>query len=87
MSPLQYQEQLRLQEARRLLMAEIGCGDGWLEDGIREPLAIQPRTRSFVRRTACTRHRPVACRGGGCGPDGRDEAWRKARAGELARRE
>jgi hypothetical protein len=35
----------------------IGCADGWLTGGIRKPLPIQPRPRSFVRRTACTRHR------------------------------
>jgi hypothetical protein len=59
------------------------CGDGWLTGGTRKPLAIQPRIRSFARRTDCARRRPAACRGeAAVRMDARDEAWRGRGTGD-----
>ena len=62
MSPLQYQKQLRLQEARRLDVV------GWLRSGgcrasrrLRKPLAVQPRISPAVRcaATCGTQAQPI----------------------------
>ncbi len=44
MSPLQYQKQLRLQEARRLILTQsIDAATGRSLGRLREPVAVQPR--------------------------------------------
>lgn len=44
MSPLQFQKQLRLQEARHLLLTEaVGAADVAFRVGYESPIVIQPR--------------------------------------------
>ena len=46
-SPLRYQKQLRLQEARQLMLNEPRRGERRRARGIREPVAIQSRVRGL----------------------------------------
>jgi transcriptional regulator GlxA family with amidase domain len=82
MSPLQYQKQLRLQEARRLLMAEVLAA---ATAGLRvEDESHSQFSREYGRLFGDIARRLAA--GGRRRMDAGDEAWRKARARGLARR-
>ena len=63
-SPLQYQKQLRLQEARQLMLNQNldagSAGGRW----VREPVAIQSGVPSPVRRAASARCHAHAARAG-----------------------
>ena len=54
-SPLRYQKQLRLQEARQLMLNEPRRGERRRARGIREPVAIQSRVPSAVWCAASAR--------------------------------
>lgn len=63
MTPLDYQKQLRLQEARRLmLVAGASAGSARLRGRLRQPIAVQPRGSSPVRRAPAAGYRATAGR-------------------------
>ena len=58
MSPLQYQKQLRLQEARRLILTQgADAATAGHVGRLREPVPVQPRVQAPVRRPARARRR------------------------------
>ncbi|MGH1559575.1 AraC family transcriptional regulator N-terminal domain-containing protein [Caulobacter segnis] len=66
MTPMQYQKQLRLYEARRLMLVEGGWMSGRPATGrVPEPVAVQPGISPPVRPVARPRRRSPACAAGG----------------------
>ena len=61
MSPLQFQKQLRLQEARRLMLGEhLDAASAGLPRGLRRCLALQPGVQEALRRAADARRGTAA---------------------------
>jgi AraC-like DNA-binding protein len=88
MRPLQYQKQLRLQEARRLLMAEgLAAAMAGLRAGYK---SLSHFSRDYGHLFGAPPARDIAGglpREAAARTDARDEAWRTARAREPARPE
>jgi AraC-like DNA-binding protein len=55
MSPLQFQKQIRLQEARRLMLGEdLDAASAGFRVGYEDPVILQPRVQKTFRRAAAT---------------------------------
>ena len=65
MSPLQYQKQIRLQGARRLMLGgDLDAASAGFKVGYEKSIVLQPRLQKTIRRPAATRHPEAAQQAG-----------------------